>query len=191
METRIAGLRWQHQRPAVFRHGVLRWALARAGWSGDLGPPARRRPIQAAEPPLTESFMLRSSSPAVPTVGHERARLCRGERARLRVCDIDFGRRVDVRRAFSDVGGHVVLGTPKSHQSRTVPARCSRAGGPPRLSPPLTLAPAPAPTRCRRLSVSTQIGGCRGQSARRTISGMFQVHLVCRHGESDRVPLEY
>ena len=30
-------------------------------------------------------------------------------------------RRVDVRRAFSDVGGHVVLGTPKSHQSRTVP----------------------------------------------------------------------
>ena len=30
-------------------------------------------------------------------------------------------RRIDVRRAFSDVGGHVVLGTPKSHQSRTVP----------------------------------------------------------------------
>jgi integrase len=26
-----------------------------------------------------------------------------------------------VRRAFSDVGGRVVLGTPKSHQSRTVP----------------------------------------------------------------------
>jgi integrase len=26
-----------------------------------------------------------------------------------------------VQRAFSDVGGHVVLGTPKSHQSRTVP----------------------------------------------------------------------
>ena len=40
----------------------------------------------------------------------------------MRVCDIDFERRrVDVRRAFSDVGGHVVLGTPKSHQSRTVP----------------------------------------------------------------------
>jgi integrase len=35
--------------------------------------------------------------------------------------DIDFDRRrVDVRRAFSDVGGRVVLGTPKS-QSRTVP----------------------------------------------------------------------
>jgi hypothetical protein len=26
-----------------------------------------------------------------------------------------------VHRAFSDVGGHVVLGTPKLHQSRTVP----------------------------------------------------------------------
>jgi integrase len=40
----------------------------------------------------------------------------------LRVCDIDFDRRrVDVRRAFSDVGGRVILGTPKSHQSRTVP----------------------------------------------------------------------
>ena len=40
----------------------------------------------------------------------------------MRVCDIDLDRRrVDVRRAFSDVGGHVVLGTPKSHQSRTVP----------------------------------------------------------------------
>jgi integrase len=35
---------------------------------------------------------------------------------------IDFDRRrVGVRRAFSDVGGRVVLGTPKSHQSRTVP----------------------------------------------------------------------
>jgi integrase len=45
-----------------------------------------------------------------------------GEATALRVCDIDFGRRrVDVRRAFSDVGGRVILGTPKSHQSRTVP----------------------------------------------------------------------
>ena len=45
-----------------------------------------------------------------------------GEATALRVCDIDFERRrVDVRRAFSDVGGHIVLGTPKSHQSRTVP----------------------------------------------------------------------
>ena len=45
-----------------------------------------------------------------------------GEATALRVCDIDLGRRrVDVRRAFSDVGGHVILGTPKSHQSRTVP----------------------------------------------------------------------
>jgi integrase len=45
-----------------------------------------------------------------------------GEATALRVCDIDFHRRrVDVRRAFSDVGGHVVLGTPKSHQARTVP----------------------------------------------------------------------
>ena len=40
----------------------------------------------------------------------------------MRVCDIDLDRRrVDVRRAFSDVGGRVILGTPKSHQSRTVP----------------------------------------------------------------------
>ena len=45
-----------------------------------------------------------------------------GEATALRVCDIDFDRRrVDVRRAFSDVGGRVVLGTPKSHLSRTVP----------------------------------------------------------------------
>jgi integrase len=45
-----------------------------------------------------------------------------GEATALRVCDIDLARRrIDVRRAFSDVGGRVVLGTPKSHQSRTVP----------------------------------------------------------------------
>jgi integrase len=45
-----------------------------------------------------------------------------GEATAPRVCDIDFDRRrVDVRRAFSDVGGRVILGTPKSHQSRTVP----------------------------------------------------------------------
>jgi integrase len=45
-----------------------------------------------------------------------------GEATALCVCDIDLARRrIDVRRAFSDVGGHVVLGTPKSHLSRTVP----------------------------------------------------------------------
>jgi integrase len=45
-----------------------------------------------------------------------------GEATALRVCDIDLARRrIDVRRAFSDVGGRVVLGSPKSHQSRTVP----------------------------------------------------------------------
>ena len=45
-----------------------------------------------------------------------------GEATALRVCDIDPSRRrIDVRRAFSDVGGRIVLGTPKSHQSRTVP----------------------------------------------------------------------
>jgi integrase len=44
-----------------------------------------------------------------------------GEATALRVCDIDLDRRrIYVRRAFSDVGGRVVLGTPKSHQSRTV-----------------------------------------------------------------------
>src|SRR5215469_13281202 len=45
-----------------------------------------------------------------------------GEATALWVCDIDLDRRrIDVRRAFSDVGGRVVLGTPKSHQSRSVP----------------------------------------------------------------------
>jgi integrase len=45
-----------------------------------------------------------------------------GEATALRVCDIDLARRrIEVRRAFSDVGGRIVLGTPKSHLSRTVP----------------------------------------------------------------------
>jgi integrase len=45
-----------------------------------------------------------------------------GEATALRVCDIDLDRRrIDVRRAYADVGGRLVLGTPKSHQSRTVP----------------------------------------------------------------------
>jgi integrase len=45
-----------------------------------------------------------------------------GEATALRVCDIDLvRRRIDVRRAFSDVGGTLVLGTPKSHHMRTVP----------------------------------------------------------------------
>ena len=45
-----------------------------------------------------------------------------GEATALRVCDVDLGRRrIDVRRAFSDVGSTIVLGTPTSHQSRTVP----------------------------------------------------------------------
>jgi len=45
-----------------------------------------------------------------------------GEATALRVCDIGLGRRrVDVRRAYSDVGGRVILGAPKSYQSRTVP----------------------------------------------------------------------
>ena len=45
-----------------------------------------------------------------------------GEATALRLCDIDLvRRRIDVRRAHADVGGHIVLGTPKSHQARTVP----------------------------------------------------------------------
>src|SRR6202042_3809228 len=45
-----------------------------------------------------------------------------GEATALRVCDIDFARRrIDVHRAHSDVGGRIDVGTPKSHQSRTVP----------------------------------------------------------------------
>jgi integrase len=50
-----------------------------------------------------------------------------GEATALRVCDIDFTRRrIDVRRAFSDVGGKIVLGTPESHLARTVPVPHSR-----------------------------------------------------------------
>jgi integrase len=56
-----------------------------------------------------------------------------GEATALRVCDIDLDRRrIDVRRAFSDVGGRIILGTPKSHQSRTAPippVPCPRDGG--------------------------------------------------------------
>lgn len=46
-----------------------------------------------------------------------------GEMTALRVCDIDLARkRVDVRQAFSDVGGKLELGVPKSERSRrTVP----------------------------------------------------------------------
>jgi integrase len=45
-----------------------------------------------------------------------------GEATTLRVCDIGLARRrIDVQRAFSEVGGRIVLGTPKSHLSRTVP----------------------------------------------------------------------
>jgi len=49
-------------------------------------------------------------------------RLRWGEVTALRVRDVDLGRRrLDVRRAFSDINGRLVEGTPKSHQARTVP----------------------------------------------------------------------
>ena len=45
-----------------------------------------------------------------------------GEATALRVCDIDLvRRRIDVRRAFSDVSGKLILGTPKSHHGRSAP----------------------------------------------------------------------
>lgn len=45
-----------------------------------------------------------------------------GEATALRVRDVDLERqRLDVRRAFVDVAGKLVEGTPKSHQARTVP----------------------------------------------------------------------
>ncbi|MEQ7124374.1 site-specific integrase [Actinopolymorpha sp. B11F2] len=45
-----------------------------------------------------------------------------GEVIALRVRDVDLARRrLDVRRAFADLAGKLVEGTPKSHQSRTVP----------------------------------------------------------------------
>jgi integrase len=49
-----------------------------------------------------------------------------GEATALRVCDINLDRRrIDVHRAFSDVGGQLVLGSP----SRTSPvvSRCRRS----------------------------------------------------------------
>ena len=51
-----------------------------------------------------------------------------GEATALRVSDVDLARRrIDVCRAYADVGGHLVLGSPKSHQSRTVPLPRQRA----------------------------------------------------------------
>jgi integrase len=45
-----------------------------------------------------------------------------GEATALRVRDVDLSRRrIDVQRAFADVSGVLVEGTPKSHQRRTVP----------------------------------------------------------------------
>jgi hypothetical protein len=45
-----------------------------------------------------------------------------GEAVALRVRDVDLARRrLDVRRAFVDLGGQLVEGKPKTHQSRTVP----------------------------------------------------------------------
>ena len=76
-----------------------------------------------------------------------------GEATALRVCDIDFDRRrVDVRRAFSDVGGRVILGTPKSHQSRTVPLPGSSPSSWRRPStasaPTISCSPCPAAASC-------------------------------------------
>ena len=49
-----------------------------------------------------------------------------GEATALRVRDVDLRRgRLDVRRAFSDVGGRLIEGTPKTHQQRTVPIAAS------------------------------------------------------------------
>ena len=49
-----------------------------------------------------------------------------GEATALRVRDVDLRRgRLDVRRAFSDVGGRLIDGTPKTHQQRTVPIAAS------------------------------------------------------------------
>jgi integrase len=45
-----------------------------------------------------------------------------GEATALQVRDVDLGRRrLDVRRAFADIGGKLIEGTPKTHQARTVP----------------------------------------------------------------------
>ena len=58
-----------------------------------------------------------------------------GEATALRVCDIDLDRRrIDVHRAFSDVGGQLVLGTPQiapvqQRPGAAVHRRCDRRGG--------------------------------------------------------------
>jgi integrase len=45
-----------------------------------------------------------------------------GEATALRARHVDLvRRRLDIRRAFSDVRGRLVEGTPKNHQARTVP----------------------------------------------------------------------
>jgi integrase len=49
-----------------------------------------------------------------------------GEATALRARDVDLRRgRLDVRRAFSDVGGRLIEGTPKTHQQRTIPVAAS------------------------------------------------------------------
>jgi hypothetical protein len=72
-----------------------------------------------------------------------------GEATALRVCDVDLARRrIDVHRAFSDIGGRVVLGTPESHQSRTVPIprflAHEIAAAPPARAPMTWCSPCPA-----------------------------------------------
>jgi integrase len=87
-----------------------------------------------------------------------------GEATALRVCDIDLDRRrVDVRRAFSDVGGRVILGTP--NRISPVPSRCP-GSWPSSWQPPLSAStlpsscsPLPAAASCGRPT-----GGARSSS---------------------------
>lgn len=52
-----------------------------------------------------------------------------GEATAVRVRDVDLSRRrIDVRRAFADVAGELVEGTPKTHESRSVPLTPSLVG---------------------------------------------------------------
>jgi len=102
-----------------------------------------------------------------------------GEATALRVCDIDFDRRrIEVRRAFSDVGGRVILGTPKSHQSRSVPvprfiaAELAPAANGKRTDDLLFTMPGGSLMRLSNWRRATFLPACN----RAGISGRFRIH---------------
>jgi integrase len=107
---------------AALDHAMRSWRI-RANPARGLGLPRIRRRDYVF---LTHEQLRALASEAGPhrvlllLLGYTGLRW--GEATALRVCDVDFARRrIDVHRAHSDVGGRIVVGTPKSHLSRTVP----------------------------------------------------------------------